>query len=153
MTPDLRTEYLGLQLANPLVASASPLSASLDTLRRLEEAGAGAVVLQSLFEEQIEHEELHVHHVMEAGAGTQPETCAYFPELDDYNTGPRAYLDHLEAARSAIDGLVLFNRFLEPDIDLEALTVTPTLHLSTPEEVRLPLRWMAVLHGQVTCSL
>jgi len=243
-TPDLRTTYLGLELSNPVVASASPLSGSLDTLRRLEDAGAGAVVLQSLFEEQIEHEELHVHHVMEAGAGTQPETCAYFPELDDYNTGPRAYLDHLEAARSAIDipviaslngstaggwvryarlmgeagadaielnvhfvptdptvsgaevearyldlvaavrratrvplavkigphfsslphvarrlveagadGLVLFNRFLEPDIDLETLTVTPTVHLSTPDELRLPLRWIAVLHGQVACSL
>jgi dihydroorotate dehydrogenase (fumarate) len=244
MTPDLRTTYLGLELSNPVVASASPLSANLDTLRRLEEAGAGAVVLQSLFEEQVEHEELHVHHVLEAGAGAQPEACAYFPELDDYNTGPRAYLDHLEAARlalgipviaslngcsaggwvryaglmeeagaSAIElnahfvptdprvsgaavearyldlvaavraatrlplavkigpyfsslpdmarrlvqagagGLVLFNRFLEPDIDLDSLAVTPTLHLSTSEEVRLPLRWIAVLHGQVPCSL
>ncbi|HXM55169.1 MAG TPA: dihydroorotate dehydrogenase-like protein [Candidatus Dormibacteraeota bacterium] len=242
--PDLRTTYLGLELSNPVVASASPLSASLDALRRLEEAGAGAVVLQSLFEEQIEHEELHVHHVLEAGAGTQPEACAYFPELDDYNTGPRAYLDHLEAARSVLDvpviaslngssmggwvryaglieeagahaielnahfvptdaavsgaevearyldlvaavraatrlpmavkigpyfsslpdmarrlvragadGLVLFNRFLEPDIDLDALAVVPTLHLSTAEELRLPLRWIAVLNGQVGCSL
>ena len=244
MTPDLRTAYLGLELSNPLVASASPLSANLDTLRRLEEAGAAAVVLQSLFEEQVEHEELHVHHVTEQGAGIRPEACAYFPELDDYNTGPRAYLDHLEAARAALqipvvaslngstaggwvrharlmeeagahaielnaclvptdpavcgaevearylelvaavrqatrvplavkigpyfsslpdmarrlvqagaDGLVLFNRFLEPDIDLETLEVVPTVHLSTPEELRLPLRWMAVLRGRVACSL
>lgn len=244
MTPDLRTTYLGLELANPLAASASPLSARLDTLRRLEEAGAGAVVLQSLFEEQVEHEELHVHHVMEMGSGAHAEACAYFPELDDYNTGPRAYLDHLEAARTTLgipviaslngssaggwvryarlmeeagahaielnahvvptnpqvsgaevearylelvaavrrairvplavkigpyfsslpdmarrlvaagaDGLVLFNRFLEPDIDLESLAVVPTLHRSTPEELRLPLRWIAVLRGRVECSL
>lgn len=243
-TPDLRTTYLGMELSSPLVASASPLSASLDALRRLEEAGAAAVVLQSLFEEQLEHEELHVHHVMEAGAGAQPEACAYFPELDDYNTGPRAYLDHLEAARTALeipviaslngaspggwvryarlledagasaielnahivptrlsvtgaevearylelvadvrqetslplavklgpffsslpdiatrivragaDGLVLFNRFLEPDIDLDALEVVPTVRLSTSEELRLPLRWIAVLRGRVPCSL
>lgn len=244
MTPDLRTTFLGLELSNPVVASASPLSARLDSLRRLEDAGAGAVVMQSLFEEQVEHEELHVHHVLERGAYSQPEACAYFPELDDYNTGPRAYLDHLEAARTALDipviaslngssaggwvryarlmeeagahalelnahmvptqptlsgaevearyvelasavrqairiplavkigpyfsslpdmarrlveagadGLVLFNRFLEPDIDLEALAVVPTLHLSTPEELRLPLRWIAVLRGRVGCSL
>jgi len=244
MTPDLRTGYLGLELSNPLVASASPLSARLDTLRRLEEAGAGAVVMQSLFEEQVEHEELHVHHVLETGSHSQPEACAYFPELDDYNTGPRAYLDHLEAARAALeipviaslngssaggwvryarsmedagahaielnahivatsptlsgaevearylelvaavrqvtrvplavkigpyfsslpdmarrlveagaDGLVLFNRFLEPDIDLDALAVVPTVHLSTSEELRLPLRWIAVLRGRVECSL
>ena len=82
MTPDLRTSYLGLRLSNPLVVSASPLSGSLDTLRRLEEAGAAAVVMHSLFEEQVEHEELHVHHVMEMGAHAQPEACAYFPELD-----------------------------------------------------------------------
>jgi dihydroorotate dehydrogenase (fumarate) len=244
MTPDLRTTYLGLELTNPLVVSASPLSGSLDTLRRLEEAGAAAVVMQSLFEEQVEHEELHVHHVLEEGSWTQPEACAYFPELDDYNTGPRAYLDHLQASRSALeipvigslngssaggwvryarlmeeagaqalelnahvvpthpsltgaevearylelvaavraatsvplavkigpyfsslpdmarrlvqagaDGLVLFNRFLEPDIDLDALEVVPTLHLSSPEELRLPLRWIAVLRGRVGCSL
>jgi dihydroorotate dehydrogenase (fumarate) len=243
-TPDMRTRYLGLELSNPVVVSASPLSASLDTLRRLAEAGAGAVVMQSLFEEQVEHEELHVHHVMEVGAQSQPEACAYFPELDDYNTGPRAYLDHLQAARTVLDvpvigslngstaggwvryarlmeeagaqaielnahivptdpcasgadvearylelvaavcqathvplavkigpyfsslpdmarrlveagadGLVLFNRYLEPDIDLDALEVVPTLHLSTPEEVRLPLRWIAVLRDCVRCSL
>jgi len=244
MTPDLRTSYLGLRLSNPLVVSASPLSGSLDTLRRLEEAGAAAVVMHSLFEEQVEHEELHVHHVMEMGAHAQPEACAYFPELDEYNTGPRAYLDHLEAVRVALDipviaslngssaggwvryarmmedagahaielnahivptnpmvsgadvearylelvaavresihvplavkigpyfsslpdmarrlveagagGLVLFNRFLEPDIDLDAMAVVPTLHLSTSEELRLPLRWIAVLRGQLGCSL
>jgi dihydroorotate dehydrogenase (fumarate) len=241
MTPDLRTTYLGLELRSPLVVSASPLSASLDALLRLEEAGAGAVVMQSLFEEQIEHEELHIHH---GGDGPDSQTCAYFPELDDYNTGPRAYLDHLEAARRALeipviaslngfsagswtgyarrmeeagadaieldahfvpthprlsgvevefrylelvaavraatlaplavkigpyfsslpdmaqrlvetgaDGLVLFNRFLEPDIDLETMEVAPALHLSTSDELRLPLRWVAVLRGRVGCSL
>jgi dihydroorotate dehydrogenase (fumarate) len=245
MTPDLRTSYLGLELSSPLVVSASPLSANLDTLRRLEEAGAGAVVMQSLFEEQIEHEELHVHsNVMKAGTGSHPEACGYFPELDDYNAGPRAYLDHLEAARGALeipviaslngfstggwaryarlmeeagahaieldvhivpthppltgaevesrylelvaavreashgplavkigpyfsslpdmarrlvetgaDGLVLFNRSLEPDIDLGALAVVPALHLSTSEELRVSLRWIAVIRGRVGCSL
>lgn len=243
-TPDLRSRYLGLELSNPVVASASPLSASMDTLRRLEWAGAGAVVMQSLFEEQIVHEQVHLHHLLEEGAYSQPEACAYFPELDDYNTGPHAYLHHLEAARTVLeipviaslngtspggwaryarlmeeagahaielnahlvptdpaaggaevearylelvaavrratrlplavkigpyfsslphmarrlveagaDGLVLFNRFLEPDIDLETLEVVPTLHLSSPEELRLPLRWIAVLRGQVDCSL
>jgi dihydroorotate dehydrogenase (fumarate) len=244
MTPDLRTTYLDLELSNPVVVSACPLSADLDALRRLEEAGAGAIVMQSLFEEQIEHDELHVHDVLEEGTHSQPEACGYFPELDDYNTGPRAYLDHLAAAKAALeipviaslngsssggwvryarlmeeagadaielnahfvpthpalsglavearyldlvaavrgatevplavkigpyfsslpdmarrlvqvgaDGLVLFNRFLEPDIDLEALAVVPTLHLSTPEELRLPLRWIAVLRGRVDCFL
>lgn len=244
MTPDLGTDYLGLRLAGPVMASASPLTGDLDTLRRLEEAGAAAVVLPSLFEEQIEHEELHVHHVLEAGAGSHAEAAGYFPELDDYNTGPGGYLDHLSAARAAVgipviaslngssaggwvryarlmeeagasaielnalwvptdpalsgtdvedrhvelvaavraatrvplavkigphfsslphlarrlveagaDGLVLFNRLLEPDIDLDALEVVPTLRLSTSDEVRLPLRWIAVLRGQVRCSL
>jgi dihydroorotate dehydrogenase (fumarate) len=244
MTPDTRTRYMGLDLASPVVVSASPLAADLDTLRRLEEAGAGAVVLPSLFEEQVEHEELHVHHVMEVGAHSQPEACGYVPEMDHYNTGPHAYLDHLEAARTALgipviaslngstpggwaryarlmeeagahaielnahvvptdptvsgadieeryldlvasvrnatglplavkigpyfsslphmarrlvragaEGLVLFNRFLEPDIDLESLEVVPALRLSTSDELRLPLRWIAVLRGQLTCSL
>jgi dihydroorotate dehydrogenase (fumarate) len=244
MTPDLRTRYLGLDLAGPVVASASPMAADLGVLRRLEEAGAGAVVLPSLFEEQVEHEELHVHHVMEVGADSQSEACGYLPEMDHYNTGPRAYLDHLEAARTTLgipviaslngttpggwaryarlmeeagahaielnahvvptdptvsgadveeryldlvasvrgavrvplavkigpyfsslphmarrlvlagaEGLVLFNRFLEPDIDLESLEVVPALRLSTPDELRLPLRWIAVLRGQLSCSL
>jgi dihydroorotate dehydrogenase (fumarate) len=244
MPPDLTTTYLEMKLSNPVVVSACPLSADLDMLRRLEEAGAGAVVMQSLFEEQIEHDELHVHHVLEQRAHGHPEPCGYFPELDDYNTGPRAYLDHLAASATALeipviaslngssaggwvryaqmleeagahaielnahlvptdpdltgaevetryvdlvaavrgattvplavkigpyfsslpnlarrlvqagaDGLVLFNRFLEPDIDLESMAVVPALRLSAPEELRLPLRWIAVLHGRMDCSL
>ncbi len=244
MSVDLRTTYLGLELRNPLVASASPLTGSLDALRRLQDAGAGAVVVQSLFEEQIEHEDLEVHHVLETGAESFPEALSYFPELEDYNTGPTAYLRHLEEAKSAVsipvmgslngsseggwvryarlieeagadalelnvylvaadpdwspaevearyldlvaavraeisiplavkvgpyftamahmarrlagagaDGLVLFNRFLHPDLDLESLQVVPSLHLSTSSELGLPLRWIALLRGAVDVSL
>lgn len=244
MPADLSTTYLGLHLRTPLVASASPLSAWLDTLHDLEEAGVGAVVMQSLFEEQIEHEELELHGVLEMGALSQPEAGTYFPELDTYNTGPDEYLRHLESASSVLsvpvigslnghsrggwvryaqmietagaaalelnamfvptdagvtaeqvearylglvadiraatrlplaikigpffsslpnfaarlvecgaDGLVIFNRYLEPDIDLESLTVQPALHLSTVEEMRLPLRWIAILRDQVQVSL
>ena len=101
MTVDLSTRYLGLELASPLVASASPLGHDLEMLRRLEEAGAAAVVLPSLFEEQIEHEAFEVHRVLEAGPESFAEALSYFPELDDYNTGPDPYLDHLSAAQGA----------------------------------------------------
>jgi dihydroorotate dehydrogenase (fumarate) len=244
VTVDLRTRYLGLELANPIVPSASTLSQRIDTLRRLQDAGAAAVVMQSLFEEQIEGEEIEIHRVLETGAESFAEATTYLPELEDYNTGPDAYLRHLEqtkkdleipvigslngtsdggwvryakliedagadalelnvyyvatdpgatsaeveqryldlvaAVRSSVsiplavkvgpffssmanmatrlveagaDGLVLFNRFLQPDIDLETLDVDPTLHLSTSEELRLPLRWIAILRGRVTASL
>lgn len=241
---DLRTRYLGLELANPVVPSASTLSSRIDTLKRLQDAGAAAVVMQSLFEEQIEHEEIEIHRMLEAGAHSFPEAITYVPELEDYNIGPEAYVRHLEqtkheleipvigslngasrggwvrhaklisdagadalelniyyvaadpnltsaeveqryidlvaAVRSSVeiplavkvgpffssmanmarrlveagaDGLVLFNRFLQPDIDLETLGVDPTLHLSTSEELRLPLRWIAILRGRVDASL
>jgi len=241
---DLRTAYLGMELKNPLVASASPLCGHLDMLMRLEDAGASAVVMQSLFEEQIEHEALDLHSMLEAWAESFPEALGYMPELDDYNTGPAAYLQYLEAAKELLgipligslngsspggwvryarsieaagadalelnvyyvaadpdttsadvearylelvasvrqavtiplavkvgpyfsamanmarrlveagaDGLVIFNRFLQPDIDLESLSVVPALHLSTPEEVRLPLRWIAILRDQIQASL
>ena len=244
MSADLSTTYLGLRLRTPLVASASPLSARLDSLHRLEEAGVGAVVMQSLFEEQIVHEEVELQSVLELGAWSQPEASTYFPDLDTYNTGPGDYLRHLEAASKALsvpvigslngysrggwvryaqliegagaaalelnlmfvpttsattaeeveegylglvadiravtrlplavkigpffsslpnfaarlvetgaDGLVLFNRYLEPDIDLESMSVAPVLHLSTVEEMRLPLRWIAILRDQVKVSL
>jgi dihydroorotate dehydrogenase (fumarate) len=244
MSVDLRTRYLGMELANPLVPSASPLCSRIDTLRRLEDAGAAAVVLPSLFEEQIEHEALQVHWLLEWGAHSFVEAASYFPELDDYNTGPDAYLRHVELTKAELgipviaslngatrggwvrfakrieeagadalelniylvaanpdlgaeeverryldlvaavreqvripiavkvgpffssfanmarrlveagaDGLVLFNRFLQPDIDLEELRVDPTLHLSTPEEIRLPLRWIAILRDRVEASL
>lgn len=244
MTVDLRTRYLGLDLASPLVASASPLTGALDSLRELEAAGAAAVVLPSLFEEQLEHDQVELHEALEHGAHSFGEALTYFPEMDDYNTGPDAYLEHLAAAKGAlsipviatlsgvtpggwtryaellqqagadaielnvyavetdpytsaasveertlrlvsrvrstvtvpvavkvgpfytsfanfalrladarVDGLVLFNRFLQPDLDLETLTVTPRLHLSNREEMRLPLRWLAILHGRSPLSL
>jgi dihydroorotate dehydrogenase (fumarate) len=244
MTADLRTTYLGLELANPVVPSASTLSSRSDTLKRLQDAGAAAVVFQSLFEEQIEHEELELHRVMEQGSESFAEALTYLPEMEEYNTGPDEYLRHLEASkreltipvigslngsseggwlkyarliqdagadalelnvyyiaadpeetgeqveqryldlvasvRSSVqiplavkvgpffssvanmsrrlveagaDGLVLFNRFMQPDIDLETLAVDPTLHLSTAEEVRLPLRWIGILRGRVEASL
>ena len=242
---DLTTTYLGMRLRSPLVASSSPLTGELDTLRQLEDAGVGAVVLPSLFEEQIVHESLAIHHMLEHGAENSPEAAGgYLPELEDYNTGPSRYLHHLEAATSRLgipviaslngssrggwveygrmledagaaaielnvyriaadvttpgeaierelielvaevrrqvripiavklspqysalghlaaqlaaagaDGLVLFNRFYQPDIDLEDLGVTPHLVLSTSQELRLPLRWLAILHGRVECYL
>jgi dihydroorotate dehydrogenase (fumarate) len=240
----MRTRYLGLELSGPVVPSASTLSSRIDTLKRLQDAGASAVVMQSLFEEQIEHEELSIHRFLEAGTEFNPEAASYFPELEDYNTGPDSYLRHLEDTKrelqipvigslngsssggwvryakliqdagadalelnvyivaadpedtsaaiearyldlvrevrgsvsiplavkvgpfftafanmardlvaSGADGLVLFNRFLQPDIDLETLQVDPTLHLSTSEELRLPLRWIAILKGRVRASL
>ncbi|HET7869295.1 MAG TPA: dihydroorotate dehydrogenase-like protein [Actinomycetota bacterium] len=244
MSADLRTRYLGMELANPVVPSASTLSSRIDTLKRLQDAGASAVVMQSLFEEQIEREGLEIHLVLERGTESFAEALTYLPELEDYNIGPEAYLRHLEltkreleipvigslngsspggwvrharliedagadalelnvyfvaadpdltsseveqlyidlvaAVRSSVeiplavkvgpffssmanmarrlveagaDGLVLFNRFLQPDIDLETLDVDPTLHLSTSEELRLPLRWIAILRGRVETSL
>jgi dihydroorotate dehydrogenase (fumarate) len=244
MTADLRTTYLGLRLANPIVPSASTLSSRIDNLKRLQDAGASAVVMQSLFEEQIEHEEVQIHRLLETGAHSNPEAMTYFPELEEYNTGPDEYLRHLEACKRELgipvigslngsseggwiryarliqdagadalelnvyfiaadpdengwqverryldlvgavrehvtiplavkvgpyfssmanmamqlvdagaDGLVLFNRFFQPDIDLETLEVDPALHLSTSQELSLPLRWIGILHGRVRCSL
>ncbi len=240
-TTDLSTTYLGLQLSNPLVASASPLTGHLDTLLELEAAGIGAIVLPSLFEEEIEHEAMTMHHDMEHGVGHHGEVFSgYFPELGLYKTGPERYLDLLieakdslavpviaslngttsggwieyakiledagadalelniyavaadaatsggqveaqylqlvSAVRKAVelplaikvgpyfssmanmaqrfmaagaDGLVLFNRFYQPDFDLDTLTTVPNLLLSTPAEMRLVLRWMAILSGQI----
>ncbi len=244
MSPDLSSTYLGLHLKSPLIASASPLTGNVDSLRALEEAGAAAVVLPSLFEEQIVHEETAVDLVLEHGAQSFGEALTYFPEMDDYNTGPSAYVDHVAAAKDALSipviasingvtpggwiryaellqqagadaielnvyavetdpyassasvedrtlrlvssvhgalgvplavkvgpyytafantaarladagaaGLVMFNRFLQPDIDLETMTVKPELHLSGTEEMRLPLRWIAILRGRVPLSL
>jgi len=244
MSADLRTTYLGLELANPLVPSASTLSSRIDTLKRLEDAGAAAVVMQSLFEEQIEHEEVQTHRVLEVGVESFAEAASFFPELEEYNTGPDEYLRHLEACKRELqipvigslngvsdggwvryakliqeagadalelnvyfiaadpnetgsqverryldlvtsvrenvsiplavkvgpyfssmanmadrlveagaDGLVVFNRFVQPDIDLETLEVEPSLHLSTSLELLLGLRWIAILHGRVEASL
>jgi len=244
VSPDLKTTYLGMELANPLVVSASPLGRDIERLIRLQEAGAAAVVLPSLFEEQIDHESYQAHAVMEHGAESFAEALSYLPEMTSYNTGPeqylklvrrarreltvpviaslngassggwtsyatqmveagasaielniyfvaadmdesaeqveQRYLDIVEAVRSVIevplaikvgpffssmgnmarriveagaDGLVLFNRFYQPNIDLENLKVVPDLVLSTQAEMLLPLRWIAILHDRVDASL
>jgi dihydroorotate dehydrogenase (fumarate) len=241
---DLRTTYLGLDLDNPIVPSASTLSSRIDTLKRLQDSGAGAVVMQSLFEEQIEHEELQTHRVLETGVDQFPEAASFFPELEEYNTGPDEYLRHLEASKHALeipvigslngisvggwlryaklieaagadalelnvyfiaadpdetgadverryvelvasvrqtvsiplavkigpyfssvpnmarrlveagaDGLVVFNRFVQPDINLDTLEIEQTLHLSTSQELLLGLRWIALLDGRIDASL
>ena len=240
MSVDLSTSYLGLQLKNPFVASASPLTRSVESLRRLESAGAAAAVLPSLFEEQIEHEELEIARLYEYHSDSFSESLSYFPELDHYNTGPGEYLAHVEAAKRAVsipiigslngsseggwvrygkaiqdagadalelniyfiptdprqtaadvekryldlvdavrravtiplavkigphftslpnfaarlvqagaDGLVLFNRYLEADIDLEQLQFKPDLVLSSRHEARIPMRWIAILRDQL----
>jgi dihydroorotate dehydrogenase (fumarate) len=237
---DLTTSYLGLGLRNPLVASASPLSKKVESVRRLADAGAAAVVLHSLFEEQISHESRELDHYLNRGSEAYPEALSYFPDLDSYNFGPEAYLEHLHQLKHAVDipvigslngtspggwveyarrieqagadalelnlyalptdpdlsggeledqyvalvravraqvriplalklspfftalphtarrfveagadGLVLFNRFYQPDIDLEALEVVPNLTLSTSHDLRLPLRWIAILSGRI----
>ncbi len=245
MATDLTTEYAGLHLMNPLVVSASPLTGSIDSLLELQAAGAAAVVLPSVFEEQIEHETMAIHHGLEMGAEQYGEAAGgYLPEVDDlhpatdhhlellkqakvqlgipviaslngdslggwtyyasemeeagadalelnvyhvaadvYATGEEVedtYLRLVEHVRAAIsipltvkigpffsspghmarslsdagaDGLVLFNRFYQPDIDLDDLSVRPNLILSTSAEMRLVLRWMAILRGRVHASL
>ena len=244
MTVDLRTSYLGLELRSPLVASPSPLTGELDGLRRLEAAGVAAVVLPSLFEEQLTHDQLELDRLLETTADGYGEATSYFPDLQDYNTGPWTYLDHITQAKRAlsvpviaslngitpggwvghakrmrdagadalelnlytvatdprvgaaelearyldlvadvraavtiplavklspfftalanfaarldgagVDGLVLFNRFYQPDLDLDSRDVVPRLVLSTSEELRLPLRWIAILYGSVRTSL
>ncbi len=241
---DLSTSYLGLRLKNPIVPSASPLSHSLDSMRRLEDAGASAIVMYSLFEEQIAHETAELNHYLSYGTESFAEALTYFPESDAYNLEPEEYVDLLRKAKQSLgipvigslngvstggwikyakkieeagadalelnvyyiptdpklagddvenryfevlnavkstvqipvamklspffsslaniahrldaagaDGLVLFNRFYQPDIDLESLEVKPNVILSTPQALRLPLRWIAILHGRVKASL
>ena len=244
MSADLRSRYLGLELRNPIVASASPLTGSIDSLKRLEDAGVAAVVLPSLFEEQIEHEEMAHHNLMLSGTEMSPEASGFFPEMQNYNTGPDQYLKLIGEAKKALavpvipslngytpggwtqmarqfeqagadaielniyflatdpedtsievekryidlvaavssmvsipvavkvspyfsamanmaarlagagaSGLVLFNRFVQPDIRLDELEVAPHLVLSTSDELRLALRWIAILRGRVRASL
>ena len=244
MNVDLRTTYLGLKLKNPLVASAGPLTGNLETLRQLDESGIAAVVLPSLFEEQIEHDELQINRLYEFQTESFAESLSYFPEMADYGTGSKEYLELIDQAKRCVsvpviaslngqsrggwtryarmiqdagadalelnvyfvptdcgmdgseverryidlvaevkqsvklplavkigsqfssipsmafrlmtagaDGLVLFNRYLEPDLDLESLQIVPDLVLSQRHEVRLPLRWIAILRDQLQCSL
>ena len=95
MTADLQTRYLGLELVSPIVPSASPMGQQIGTLRALQDAGAGAVVLPSLFEEQVEHDEVQLHGALDLVADAHPEALTYLPEFEDYNTGADAYLRHL----------------------------------------------------------
>jgi dihydroorotate dehydrogenase (fumarate) len=212
---DLRTRYLGMELRSPLVASSSPLTGSLDGLARLEAAGAGAVVLPSLFEEELEEEQrpaaylelisraraalsipviASLNGVSRSGwiryATRMEQAGADAVELNIYYVSSRPgrsgseiewhYLDVVRAVRQAIgiplavklspyfssmanmagqlaeagaNGLVLFNRFYQPDVNIEALEVAPRLELSTSVELRLPLRWVAILHRRFGVSL
>lgn len=244
MSVDLRTTYLGLELANPVVVAACPLCEDVDALKRMEQAGAAAAVFPSLFEEQIEQEALEIHGFYEQGTESFGEATTYFPELRDYNIGPDAYLHRLEEARRSVsipiigslngispggwvhyarlieqagasaielntfllpadpdwtsekveqrqidlvcavraatsipvavklapffsapghlarrlveagaDGLVLFHRFVHPDVDLETLTVRPRLHMSRSHDALLPMTWIALLRGRIDASL
>ena len=237
---DLNTSYMGLRLKNPVVASSSPLSHTLDGIRRLEDAGAAAVVMYSLFEEQIYFQSFYVDYHLSHGTNSYAESQSYFPEMRDYNVGPDEYLRLIHAAKMAVnipvigslngatpggwveyarliqeagadalelnvyfipanpyvtgeeierryveilrdvkrsvsipvamklspyfssigdmarrltdegaDALVLFNRFYQPDFDLEKLEVEPRLVLSQPHELRLPLCWVAILYGEL----
>lgn len=241
---DLSTTYLGLPLKNPVVASASPISKKLSGIRSLEDAGASAVVMYSLFEEQIVHDSLALDHFLNRGTESYAESITYFPDLDNYNVGPEEYLNLIQKAKQAVNipviaslngvstggwidtakkieqagadalelnvyyvpadvslssqdleqayvdlvkdvraqiniplavklspfftalphlaarlvsaganGLVLFNRFIQPDLDIETLEVTPNLVLSNSNELRLPLRWTAILYGRVQADL
>jgi dihydroorotate dehydrogenase (fumarate) len=191
MSVDLRTTYMGMELAHPVVPSASPLTGDLNTLKRLEDAGASAVVLPSLFEEQIEHEEMEVARLLDFGSESFGEaTFGYFLELNIYfiPTDPKVstaqveqqYLDLVMSVKQSLsiplavkigpffssiphiahrlvesgaDALVIFNRFYQPDIDIDGLKVRPDLHLSSSSELRLPLRWTAILYGRIKTSL
>jgi dihydroorotate dehydrogenase (fumarate) len=241
---DLKTHYLGLELKNPLVAAASGLSKKVSTVKKMEDAGISAVVLYSLFEEQITHDSLAFNYFMEHGTERFAESLSYFPNLDRYNVSPDEYLEKIRQNKEAVDipiiaslngvsnsgwveyaqkmaqagadalelntyylptnseikaveledslielvkavcthvqipvsvklspfytalpnlasrlvdagaqGLVLFNRFIQPDIDIEEMEVDPTLNLSTSAELLLPLRWTAILFGQVKADL
>jgi dihydroorotate dehydrogenase (fumarate) len=241
---DLKTKYLGMTLRSPIIVSASPLSEYTQNIKMMEDAGAGAVVLYSLFEEQIrlEQQELHYHTTM--GTESFAESLSYFPEPEEFKLGPEEYIKHIQDAKNAVDipiiaslngstiggwteyskemekagadaielnvyyipsdptlsganveqtyidilrsvksavdipvsmklspffsnmanmaerlddaganGLVLFNRFYQPDIDLEEFEVTPNVQLSTSQAMRLPMRWIAILKDKIAADL
>ena len=241
---DLSTTYLGLTLKNPVVPSAAPLSSDLDTIKQMEDAGAAAVTLHSLFEEQIAFEEEALSHYLQHGTDAYAEALSYFPASSEYRREPEDYVELIRRAKEAVeipiiaslngvtpggwtryasefeeagadavelnvyfiptridlmsydvedlyvkllqhvkkhvdipvamklspyfsamfhmatmldaegaDGLVLFNRFYQPDLDIEELQVVPNLQLSTPMEMRLPMRWIAILYGHLDCSM
>jgi dihydroorotate dehydrogenase (fumarate) len=241
---DLSTIYLGMKLRTPLVPSASPLSEEIDNIKRMEDAGAAAIVLYSLFEEQLQLETYELNHHLTYGTESFPEALSYFPQPVEYHLGPEEYLNHIRKAKEAVkipiiaslngssvggwtdfakqmeqagadalelnvyhiptdmemtgaeieqqyidvlkavksavgipvtiklspffsnfanmakrfdvagaDGLVLFNRFYQPDIDLENLNVRPNVLLSMPQAMRLPLTWIGILYGRIKANL
>lgn len=241
---DLSTKYLGLTLKSPLLASASPLSEDIGNVKKLEAAGVGAIVLHSLFEEQIRMEQEEANFHATAGTEAFAESLSYFPEVEDYKLGPELYLEHIQKAKKAVDvpiiaslngsslggwteyakemesagadaielniyniptnaelsgadveqqyidilkavkgavkvpvalklspyfsnfsnmakrfdeagadALVLFNRFYQPDIDLDEFEVTPNLLLSQSNAMRLPMRWIAILKDNIKADL
>lgn len=241
---NLKSNYLGLELKNPLVPSSSPITRTLDGLRQMEDAGASAIVLYSLFEEQILQESHTLNEHLLQGTESFAEALDYFPEAPEYKYGPDEYINHIRRAKEALsipiiaslngvstgwwmryakdieqagadalelniyylptgldetsmevealyldalahvksavsipvamklspyfsamgnmakrlvetgaDGLVLFNRFYQPDLDLEQLAVVPNLVLSSSTEMRLPLRWIAILYGRIQADL
>ena len=241
---DLSTTYLGLQLKNPLVASASPLSKKLERARKLEEQGIAAIVMYSLFEEQIIHESLEFDHYLSRGTNSYPEALSYLPDGGLYSIRPEQYLSQVAGLKKAVkipvigslngvskggwtsyarkieeagadalelnmyyvatdmemtssdieetqvelvaeiksaikiplavkispfvtsiphfvkqlddagaDGIVLFNRFYQPDFDIDDLEIVHSLDLSTSSDLRLPLRWISILHGKVQADL
>ena len=241
---DLSTTYLGMKLKNPLVPSSSPLSRSLDTIRRLEDAGAAAIVMYSLFEEDINDASAQLDHYLSYFTEAFAEALTWFPDEREFHMGPEEYLNRIRRAKEAVDipiigslnghsiggwiayaqkieeagadalelnpyfvatdpaqtcsaeeenvleilravrgsvsipvalkmspyysatasmahrlaeaganGLALFNRFYQPDLDLQELEVVPRLVLSNSEEMRLPLRWVAILHGRIPVDL
>ena len=241
---NLTTNYLGMALKNPIVASSSPLSHTVDSIRRLEDSGAAAVVMYSLFEEQIGFDSYYIDYHLTQGIDSYAESISYFPDMQSYNVGPDEYMNLIRRAKEAVDipiigslngasvggwtdyatliedagadalelniyylpantelpgmeveslylniltavrqvvtipvavklspffssvanmasrladqgadGLVLFNRFYQPDFDLENLQVAPRLVLSNSNDLRLPLRWVAILYGRVNADL
>ncbi len=241
---DLSTRYLGMNLRTPLVPSASPLSDSLDGIRKLEDAGASAIVLHSLFEEQLKQQSEALNYHLQHGTESFAESLSYFPALDKYRIGPDGYLEKIRQAKAAVrvpviaslngtsiggwvdygkkmqeagadalelniysiaadtsrtsqqveqtkidilkavksavtvpvalklgpfysslahmaarldeagaDALVLFNRFYQPDMDLETLEIRTNVLLSTPQALRLPLRWIAILYGRIKADM
>lgn len=238
---NLKTNYLGMELKNPLVVSPNPLCSSLDNIKRMEDAGAGMVVLHSLFEEQLTGESMALNANLLQGTESFAESLSYFPEMSDYHMGPDSYLDLIRKAKESTQipimgslngvseggwtefaarmeeagadglelnmyyiptdpdmdethindmymslvkqvtssvripvavkvaphftsmphaakrlgeegakGIVLFNRFYQPDIDLDTLEVVPRIQLSSPSRLHLRLRWTAILYGRVT---
>jgi dihydroorotate dehydrogenase (fumarate) len=241
---DLTTRYMGLNLRTPLVPSASPLSDDLDNIKRMEDCGASAIVLHSLFEEQMRSEQDSVQYHMAYGTDSFPEALSFFPAPTDFISGPEEYLGKIRKAKEAVripiiaslngagiggwidyakkiqqagadalelnvysiptemdktsaeieetyieiakavravvnipvavklspffsnvaniakrldqagvNGLVLFNRFYQPDINLEDLEIQANINLSTPQDMRLPLRWLAILYGRIKADL